>query len=262
LAIEGSVWDAVRQNPKMTVNNLPAATIAYVRERGLGPRIDAIFNHNDSTDNPGLFLKIMDQSFEDPAGFKNGGVAQYQGQLSKTNFAQLQARYLAIDKGDAQAQQVQKTQDAAVKSVLPLLAASGKDPKKNPDEYSKFEAELHSTLFLENQQRLAKKQNSLTVEEARDKITGLLAVKALSGTGVLFDTRGPVYTLPASMSEGDRSRAVQGLTAAGRPVTAENIVRYHNTAKALPAAKSPAPAKPSSPSPWAAPAPGVNANQD
>lgn len=229
-AFLGNIWAQHVNSPGFSLANLTPQQLQYAKNRGLGPQIESILSHNESTDNPALFLKIMDQSFSDPAGFKNGGIAQYQGQLSKSNFAALEQRYISIDKGDVQAQQVQRVQDQAVKATTALLSSAGLDAKKNPDAFASFEAELHQTLYAENAARLARKQAPLTAEEARGKLQELVKEQSLAGTGLwgAFQTSGPTYKLPGKIPDQERAEIVQRLSAGGIPATAANIVDYYN----------------------------------
>ena len=231
----GNIWAQHVQNPGMSLASLSAQQLQYARSRNLGPQIEQMLAHNDSTDNPALFLKLMRQAQDDPASFVNQDVTQFQGQLSATNFRMLESTYLNINKQDVAAQQVDKLQADTVKGAMAQLKAAGLDPKAKEgtsaaDEYAKFETQLHQTLFLENQARQVKGQAPLSPNEARERALDLVKTQALAGTGLwgTFQTSGPTYALVDKVPDTDRQQITEALKARGQPVTPANIVRLYN----------------------------------
>lgn len=253
----GSIWDAKRKNPNLSLADLTPQQLNYAKNRNLGPNLDNLLGSNASTDNPTLFLKLMQQAQSDPAGFVNQDIVQFKGQLSDSNFKMLESAYLNINKQDAASLQVDKLQADTVKGAMAQLKASGLNPaakagESGADTYAKFEAELHQTLFLENQSRRANGKAPLNSTEARGQLLDLIKDQALAGTGVwgTFQTSGPTYALVDKISDADRATITKKLSAAGMPATPSNIVSYHNIWKG-----GKAPAKPAQGS-------GVNDNQD
>lgn len=241
----GQVWDIARQGGSMA--DLPPATLARIKQRGLGEHIDAIFDRsmgrggNDAQ----MYVDLMRMASDDPNGFSQQNLALLSGQLSQAHWNHLVDMQTAINKQDAKTMEVAKVQQSAVRDTMASIRAAGINPSPKPgssdaDTWATFESSLHDALQAAVQDNGGK----LTRDDARSITQGLLRDQALSGSGYFGSSFGethmPVYRMtpeqrqaPWSVPDTDRGQIVQSLQRKGMPVTESNIQRVYKASQGV-----------------------------
>jgi len=248
-AVLGDVWAMAAKRPGMTVADLPAATIAYARSRGLGPHIDAILKADDPKEakiddsqqfNDWSKLSSTDQSAFLRAVDSGDLVTQRQtGMISKATFQHFTNLASALNRGDIKKMDEVRMVEDTIKSIkAPLLSSGLLGAKPGTDKakrYESFEAELRQALIAEQQANPGK---PVKPERMREIGQGMLKDRALSGTGIfgtsLGQTRKPVFEMtpaeraaPWEIPPADRAQVIEALKAQGKPVDEATIQRRY-----------------------------------
>jgi len=252
-AVLGDVWAMSAKRPNMTAMDLPAQTIAYIRQRGLGSQVNAILKQDDpradreaKIEDSTAFNDFSRLATTDPAAFTRGVdngdlvTLRQKGAISKATFQHFTNLAASINRGDLKASdQVRMVHDTvgAIQGDLNaaglLRAKPGSDQAK---KYEVFEATLRQSLVAAQDAR--KDGKPLSREEARQIGAGLLKDQALSGTGWFGTSVGnshkPVYQMtpeerakPWEIPPGDRAQIIEALKAQGKPVDEATIQRRY-----------------------------------
>ena len=248
-SVLGGVWEASMRNPRMTAADLPAATIAYARARGLGPHIDAILRQDDpkdaKLDDSQYFNDWSKMAANDQVSFlhaiDNGDlVTQRQtGQISKATFQHFTNLAASLNRGDIKKMDEVRMVEDTVKSVNDSLSVAGlARPKQgSPQAASRelFDTQLRQALIAEQQ---AHPDVPIKPERMREIGQGMLKDQALSGTGWFGSgvglTHKPVYqmtaeerTAPWEIPPDARAQVIAALKAQGKPVDEATIQRRY-----------------------------------
>lgn len=242
----GQAWETAHQGG--TLASLPASMLAYIKDRGLGPHIDAIFKRGETGGSGGagldtageakLYVDLARMSVDDPSAFVNADLSKFAGQLSAGHFNHLITLQLGISKQDAKAMDLSKLVHNAVNDTMATIRAAGMTPTAKPgstqaQSFDQFEASLRDSLAAA---QAANGDKPLTREQARQVTMGLLKDQALSGTGLfgLGMTHKPVWKMTPDerkanweVPTADRQQIVESLKRKGMPVTEDNIQRAY-----------------------------------
>lgn len=245
-AVLGRVWDLKNKNPNAGIADLSRSDYAYIESRGLGQHVDSILNSDPATDNPRLFLDLMQQAHDDPVAFLQQDITKFYGQLSGAHQRQLETAYNSIDKQDAKGIAAGKLVQGTLKTVKADMLAAGMNlnPKpgtKDADALATFEAQLHDTIAASVDPTKPAAQQA---EDARRAALGLLKDQSLSGTGWFGTSVGlthkPVYQMTPEekakdweVPDTDRLQIQQSLRRKGVPVTEANIQRTYKLGKGV-----------------------------
>ena len=252
----GSAWETKLRNPGATVASLPASVIAYARDRGLGPQLTSIMEHEGpharaagggkgdgegKVDDTQAYASLMRMSAEDPDAFAKLDLAKLAGTtLGKSRWDKLLTRQTAILTRDNKEVDAMKITDSALRSIRTDLQAAGlpataKPGSKEATQRAEFEAAFHDAVeaAAKNPQR---KGQPLTNEEARGIGLGMLKQQTLAGSGIFGTSfgqdKGPAYKLVDKVPADDRALIAQALQARGLAVTPAAILDLYNRKKA------------------------------
>jgi hypothetical protein len=251
----GAAWETKLRSPGATVASLPAAMIAYARDRGLGPQLTSIMEHEGprartggsrgdgegKVDDTQAYASLMRMSAEDPEAFAKLDLAKLAGTtLGKSRWDKLLTRQTAILARDDKVIDSAKIADSALRSIRTDLQAAGlpataKPGSKEAQERATFEATFHDAVEAAAKNP-ARKGQPLTTEEARTIGLGLLKQQTLAGSGYFGTSfgqeKGPAYKLVEKVPAEDRALITQALQARGLPVTPAAILDLYNRKKA------------------------------
>lgn len=245
-AMLGNIWDLARKGGNIT--DLSPTQLAYVKQRGLGPNVDAMFNRADkaSFDDSQQYADLMRMSADDPAGFTSMDLAKFSGQLTQAHWNHLVGVQTSINRQDVKAMEANKVVHTAIQDTKAQLLAAGfnMNPKPNTSDANKlaqFETSLRDALVAAQQDR---KDKPLTRDEARAITMGMLKDHALTGTGYFGTSVGQTHVPVWQMSpeqraanweipQDERAQISASLTKAGLSITEVNIQRAYKLAKGV-----------------------------
>lgn len=245
-SIIGTAWDMMHQGK--TLADMSPGQIAYIKQRGLGPSVDAIFHNRGQTmDDAALYNDLMRMSAEDPTKFIGTDLATLSGQLSRSHLDHLIGVQTSINRQDAKGMEQNKIVHQAIQDVKSSLLSSGIDlsPKPNTDQAKKladFESSLRDSLRAAQESKPDGKP--LTREEARQVAMGVLKDQALAGTGYFgtsfLQTHKPVWQMTSqeraanwTIPDTDRLAIKASLARQGLPPSEENIQRVYKRAQGV-----------------------------
>jgi hypothetical protein len=233
----GQVWKIRQGNPNATVADLPPSVVAYTQARGLGTHVDSILSQSNVMDDSRLYADLMSKSGNDAEGFANIDLTKFSGSLTQAHWNHLVEIQRSINKADTRAVEITKLQTQTVQNVRADMRAAGLDTGAKPgtnaaEKLAQFETSLHDTLVAENEARRVANKPPLSRDEARTLALGLLKDQALSGSGFLWDTHGPTYSVVDKIPAEERESIRQKLQAAGLAATPARIVDYYNRSRA------------------------------
>lgn len=242
-AMIGAVWDLARKGGSMT--DLSPSQIAYIKQRGLGPHIDAMFKNAEKADfdDSQLYSDLMRMSAEDPAGFTKMELATLTGKLTKAHWNHLIGVQASLNRNDLKVLDTQKLLHDTVQSTRAQLLAAGMNLSPKPGteqakQLDQFNSTLYDALTTAQKEWDEKKLTRPQMrEEARKLTLGLLKDQALAGTGFFGTTVGqshkPVWKMtaeeraaPWDIPATERKAISDKLKAAGLPASEENIQTY------------------------------------
>jgi len=240
----GSIWDAHRQNPAMTVANLTPQQLAFVKASNLGPHVDNILRPDTAPkiDDIETVVQLRHMAADDPVGFVHLDLHKFG--LNPSSLLDLSAKQDGITKKGAIQLSVDKLMSGAVRTAVGELKVAGVDPGAKPgtdaaQNYADFQNAAFNALEDEVKARQASKLKPMTDADARAVVLGVVKKTTLAGTGVLgfFQDDGPAYQVVSKIPAADREQITQALRAKGRAVTPAAIVDLYNAVRAKPAVK-------------------------
>lgn len=247
-AMVGQAQDWVLKNPGTPIAQMPRAMYLGLEAKGHLAAMDSFANRTASgdaaTDNPRLFLDLMSQAHDDPAGFLKQNITQFYGELSGAHRHQLEQAYNDIGKQDTKQIEANKLVQITLKNVDSSLENAGIKTKPiagSPDaaRYDQFKIGLHDSLVAALQEN-----PNLKPEQARDIALGSLKDQALSGTGYFGTTIGlshmPVWKMTPdqkaaswAIPDSERTAIMQSLKKSGLPATDANVQRAYKLSKGV-----------------------------
>lgn len=251
----GNVWDIARNGGKIT--DLSPSQLAYIKQRGLGTNIDAIFKQAEpggaaGPDDSKLFSDLSRMSAENPAGFIAMDLSTMSGQLSQAHWNHLVGVQTSINRQDVKGMEANKVVHTAIQDVKASLLAAGFDltPKEGSESaknLEKFDANVRDQLIAAQTTWQERKLNPAQIrEEARKIALGALKDETLTGTGfsvngsTYFQTKLPIWKMSSEqrtaqwdISDADRTRIKAQLTAGGMPSSEANIQQYYKLEKGV-----------------------------
>lgn len=249
-AMLGNVWDLAQKGGSLS--DLSPSQYAYIKQRGLGPNVDAIFNRANKADfdDSQQYSDLMRMSAEDPAGFANMDLAKVSGDLTGAHWNHLMDIQRSINRQDTRAMAINKVAADAVRDTRANLLSAGinLNPKPNTDaakQLEQFTTSLHDALTAAQPDWQAKKLTPAQMrDQARTITLGMLKDQALSGTGYFGSSVGqthmPIWkmtsaqrTAPWDVPDADRQQIVDSLTRAGLPASEDNIQRAYKAAQGV-----------------------------
>lgn len=246
----GQIWDLSHKGGKLT--DLSPAQLSYIKNRGLGPSVDAILKQGEPGGNAGpddakLYSDLSRMSVEDPAKFIAMDLATVSGQLSQAHFNHLIGTQTSINRQDVKGMEANKVLHTAVQDAKSGLLAAGFDltPKEGTQkakDYQNFEASLRDAIVAAQPGWQEQKLNPAQMREEARKITlGMLKDQTLSNSGWIWDTKLPIWKMTPeqraaswTITDADRTRIKGQLAAGGMPATEANIQQYYKLEQGAP----------------------------
>jgi hypothetical protein len=249
-AMLGNVWDLAQKGGSIT--DLSPSQYNYIKQRGLGPSVDAMFKRADQADfdDSRAYVDTMRLASEDPAAFSRMDLATLSGQLTKQHWNHLVGIQASINRQDANAQDLLKIQSTAVGDTKAQMLSAGMNLSPKPDTpaaktLDQFTASLHDALAAAQPDWQAKKLTRAQMREEARKVTlGMLKDQALSGSGYFGTSVGqthlPVWKMsaeqraaPWDIPAADRQQITQALQRAGKPITEDAIQSVYKNAQGV-----------------------------
>lgn len=244
-AIIGQVWDMSHKGQSLA--DLPTSTLNYIKTRGLGPQVDAIFKRDGEEQNDSkMFSDLSRMSADDPSGFVKMDLSTMSGQLSKSHFNHLIDVQTGINRQDIKAMDANKLVHDTIANTKSSLLAAGINLNVKPgtadaDRLDQFETSMRDSLIAA---QANKKDAPLTRDEARNIALGILKDQALSGTGYFNDSFGVTHKPAWQMTpdekaanwkvpDADRTQIIQSLNKNGIKPTEQAIQRAYKMSKGV-----------------------------
>lgn len=239
----GDIWGLKTQHGLNSVADLSPDILAYIKSRGLGPRVDAIMAHTPAADDPQVYMGLVHEAFTSPEKFLGTDITQYYGQLSTAHQKAIDTIYKGLLKQNTQEMQPQRIVYSTVRALRSQLLAAGLDPSPAPGsnratQLASFEAGLHDELSL----YMARNPNATPADAMRIG-TGILKQATLAapehtffGVGFGHETL-PAWQMTQAQRDGqwtvpakDAAQITAALQGANKPVTPQAIQAVYKQA--------------------------------
>jgi len=225
----GRLWGLKKQNPNASIADLSAGQMAYIKQRGLGPAVDALFARGPGTDDPRMYMGLIESSYKDPKGFLNQDFVRMYPFMSEGHQKALERRREEILAADPKAADVSRRVHDSMGLFRNNIAAAGIDPNKDPEKMAALEAQLYDALSGE----IAKDPN-VSNDRLRQITLGYLNPSTLKDSGLIWDTKKPVYEMTPEeklqqweIPDADRAQITEALQRNGIPVSEAAIQMYY-----------------------------------
>lgn len=251
-SVIGTVWETAHKGGSLA--SLSAPMLAYIKTRGLGPQVDAIFKRNkpgsEALDDSKMYSDLARMSSEDPVAFTKMDLSTVSGQLSQSHWNHLVGIQTAINRQDVKAMEINKVTHNTITAAKASLVASGfnMNPKPGTSEAKKleaFETDLRDALTAAQPTWAEKKYTPAQIaEESRTIMLGHLKDQALANTGYFGTTWGQVhkrvYEMPPDerakpwvIPDTDRNQIKASLQRQGLPVDEATIQRVYKASQGV-----------------------------